>query len=692
MSANGSIDVDIAPGHVRNAIKPLSSIGAGVDSENNGAPELIYRPQNVQHLLTAGLGPISYRLYTELSVQDWHWNPQGTWSDPAGRGYFTGDPNGGSIFSSFGYRLPHRGFTHDQGNDDDYGRLTDGDYASYWKSNPYLAEHFTGESDTLHPQWILIDLGSSKPIDAIRIWWANPYAVQYKVQYWTGSDPIYSPGDGSSWKTFPSGGVTAGTGGTVTLQLAPSPQPHRYVRVFMTQSSGTCDSHGAGDMRNCLGYAAFELGLGTVDSNGNFNDLVVHRPDNQQTVTYVSSVDPWHASANRVTNQEQPGLDLVFQSGITRGLPATVPVSMLYGTPDDAAAEVAYLSRRYAIAEIELGEEPDGQFIFPEDYGALYVQWAKRLRSVTPLPLGGPVFQGVNSDVQAWPDARGDVSWLHRFLRYLAEHGQSANLNFMSFEHYPFGPCDVSPNADLLREPELVDRIVKQWHTDGLPAATPMAITELNFSASPTYSFQDIVGGLWWADFAGSFLEDGGKQVYLYQYAPEPLYRNSGYCISWGEYGLYVGRGNYTVRYYGSQYFASQLITQHWVDDRASNALHSVYPAKSSIFDGSGRAIVTAYALGRPDGKYGVMLINKNSTATYRVAVRFHNGQQALHYAGKVDIASIDPQQYQWHADGANSYAAPDGPLVTATVNAGPNTAFTLPPDSLVVLAGNVSR
>jgi len=31
--------------------------------------------------------------------------------------------------------------------------MTDGDESSYWKSNPYLTERFTGESDALHPQW-----------------------------------------------------------------------------------------------------------------------------------------------------------------------------------------------------------------------------------------------------------------------------------------------------------------------------------------------------------------------------------------------------------------------------------------------------------------------------------------------------------------------------------------------------------
>ena len=71
---------------------------------------------------------------------------------------------------------------------------------------------------------------------------------------------------------------------------------------------------------------------------------------------------------------DQPGFDLFFTSGITRGLPAIVPIAMLYGTPEDSAAQMAYLKKRgYPISYVEMGEEPDGQYMLPEDYGALYI-------------------------------------------------------------------------------------------------------------------------------------------------------------------------------------------------------------------------------------------------------------------------------------------------------------------------------
>jgi hypothetical protein len=38
-----------------------------------------------------------------------------------------------------------------------------------------------------------------------------------------------------------------------------------------------------------------------------------------------------------------------------------VPIAMLYATPEDAAAEIAYLyKRRYPVSWIEMGGEADG--------------------------------------------------------------------------------------------------------------------------------------------------------------------------------------------------------------------------------------------------------------------------------------------------------------------------------------------
>ena len=53
-----------------------------------------------------------------------------------------------------------------------------------------------------------------------------------------------------------------------------------------------------------------------------------------------------------------------------------------------------------------------------------------RLREVmqdnAALKLGGPSFQGVNKDIEVWPDANGKVSWTERFVDYLKHSSMSA--------------------------------------------------------------------------------------------------------------------------------------------------------------------------------------------------------------------------------------------------------------------------
>jgi len=691
-SSTGTISVDTNQGDALNSFSPLRAFGSGVDAQNAGAVPLIYTPTNISTMLTAGLGTVTYRLYTELSVQDWHWNPAGSWSDPSGQGYWTGASAQQSppVTNSYGYRLPERGFTHDQGNDDDYSRLTDGDLSSYWKSDPYLDQAFTGESDTLHPQWIVVDLGAKKPVDAIRLNWADPYATTYAVQYWTGDDAIDDPANGN-WTTFAGGAIASGSGGTATIQLASSPLRVEFVRVLMSASSGTCDSHGSGDPRNCLGFAIDEVGIGTL-SGSSFHDLVVHKPNKGQTVTYASSVDPWHAPGNEATDEEQAGLDIVYQSGITRGLPAIVPVSMLYGTPADAAAEIAYIEARgYAIGHVELGEEPDGQYILPEDYGALYVQWAAALHGVDPtLQLGGPIFQGSNGDVQTWPDASGNVSWLNRFLKYLSAHGALGQLTFMSFEHYPFDGCSTDYERNLLAEPKLVSNIVQTWKNDGLPAGTPMLVTESNYSANTSAEFQALPGALWFADAATDFVENGASGFYLYEYEPDPLYNYAHCANGWGSWGMWDATQQYTIAAPASQYFAAQLLTQQWAEP--VDATHVSFPAASTILDPHKRPIVAAHAVKRPDGQWALMLVNKDPLNAYTVSVSFGKSGSTQHFASPVASEVLSPAQYVWHSDGANGYPNPDGPFSSTSLSGGASATYTLPAESITVLRGTLGK
>ncbi|MGA8407441.1 MAG: discoidin domain-containing protein [Candidatus Acidiferrales bacterium] len=709
-SSAQTIQVDITPAHATNHFAPNQTLGAGVDRIPAEAIDKGLAQPSLDRVLSAGWQPVSFRQNTELAVEAWHWNPQGTWSDPSGKGYFTGSANPTEFLRySYGYALPHRGFTRNDGTDNSgFSRLTDGDAASYWKSNPYLTHGFTGESDALHPQWVLIDLAQVQLIDSIRIAWAAPYATQYLVQYWTGDDPIHAPTKGI-WQTFPGGGIADGKGGTATIRLATGPMPVRFLRIWMTESSNTCDSHGSSDPRNCAGYASYELYIGTTTADGEFHDVVRHTADQEQTTTYCSSVDPWHEPADlRSTKQAQVGFDLFFTSGVTRGLPAMIPVALLYDTPDNAAAEVGYLQKRgYPVSYIEMGEEADGQYMLPEDYAALYVQWATALHRVNPaLKLGGPSFQGVNKDIEVWPGANGKVSWTVRFLDYLRQHGRLGDLAFFSFEHYPFDPCRI-PWGSLYDEPELMSHIMQVWRDDGVPGNIPMFATEGNLSSSASETYMDLFSGLWLADYIGSFLNAGGNGVYYFHYLP--LQMEHGCNDSPGTFAMFTVDANYQIQQPLAQFFVAQLINLEWAQPGSGE--HEVFSAKSDVEDGAGHALVTAYALKRPDGEWSLMIVNRDQQNGHRVRIAFQDqasDARAESFAGAVEIAEFGREQYHWwpaetrfmahdehaaeHAVVVNTkgYADPDGPIKHSEENGAPDTLYDLPAASVVVIRGRI--
>lgn len=702
-SAPGLVRVDAAAAHRIQTIRTIDAIGSTVDKEPAGSIPRLYSASNVRAINDAGLGWLSYRLFTELVDQDWHWNPAGSFS-AGDRGYWTSDASTAArpLADSFGYRLPHRGNTSDQGASEDYSRLDDGDLQTYWKSDPYLTGAFTGDPDRTHPQWIVVDLGAKRPVNAVHIDWGRPYATQYEADYWTGADPINDPANGR-WQSFTDGAVEHALGFPATVRFAQPPAAVRYVRLLMTGSSNTCDTHGDADKRNCVGYAVREISVGNVDGNGTFHDYVrhlrcsiagIHACSVVQTTTFVSSVDPWHSSADRVLNQEQPGLDLIARSGLTRGVGAIYPVPMLYSTPANAVAEVRYLeARRYTIAGIELGEEPDGQYTSPEDYGALYVQWAKVIHAFDPsLKLGGPVFSGVNSELQTWSDARGNMSWLNRFLAYLRSHGSASELSFMSFEHYPFDGCEhgAALTHDLLTEPSIMKTVVDAWHADGLPRRTPLYITEANFSAvNFSQTPMQIEGALWLADYMGSALANNVQRVVYYQDEPVPLTQNSGCPTDWGNLTIFAADKDAYIRARTAQFFGAQMIDKEWL--APGNGPHEIYPASTNIMRG-GFPLVTAYAVKRPDSTWSIMLVNKDAVA-HDVTVQFENaGGPITGFIRDVTRITFGSAQYVWRSRGATSRPDPNLPPAVSIVHGGDNATYRIPALSITVLRGRIPQ
>jgi hypothetical protein len=714
ISGAQSISIDITPDHATNRFRPNQTLGAGIDRIAPEAIDTGLRQPNLERAMASGWQPVSYRNNTELSIEAWHWNPEGSWSEPGEKGYFTGSTTSAKpIHYSYGYSLPHRGFTRNDGTPNaGFSRMTDGDEDTYWKSNPYLTHGFTGESDDLHPQWVIVDLSQVQQIDSIKISWAEPYATKFKVQQWTGEDPMHGPTKGK-WEDFAGGSVEHSHGGAQLLRLNPTALPVRFLRILMTESSNACGARGdraSSDPRACAGYAIREIYAGTSSADGKFHDIMRHTQDQEQTTTYCSSVDPWHqASDLGTTHQAQVGFDLFYTSGVTRNLPAMIPIALVYDTPENAVAEISYLKKRnYAISYIEMGEEADGQYLSPEDYGSLYLQWATALHRLDPiLKLGGPSFQGTTEDIETWPDAKGKSSWTARFLDYLKQHGRLSDLAFFYFEHYPYEGCRI-PWGSLYDEPSLLSHILQVWRSDGIPADLPVFITESNLSAAASETFMDIFSGLWLADYIGSFLTVGGNGVYFFHYLP--LQMEHGCNDSPGTFGMFTVSPQYRIEQPLPQFFVSQLINREWVAPGGDENV--IFPAKSDIDDGAGHALITAYAVNRPDGQWSVMAVNRDQENAHRVKIKFSekSSDKDNSFDGAVEISIFGKGQYQWHPGhtryvGHAEYPAepsvtaetfgsadPDGPIVHTRQKVNADTAYEIPATSVVVIRGNIHQ
>jgi len=143
-----TIHVDVTAGKAI-AFDPDKAMGTSMDILLAKDMDAVFSEPVKKASLSAGWGPITYRQNTELTYNAWHWNQSGKWSDEKHKsGYFVGDAEPkGVLHESYGYRLAHRGTTRTDSGQAEYSRMTDGDAASYWKSNPYLTSKFTGEPD-----------------------------------------------------------------------------------------------------------------------------------------------------------------------------------------------------------------------------------------------------------------------------------------------------------------------------------------------------------------------------------------------------------------------------------------------------------------------------------------------------------------------------------------------------------------
>jgi hypothetical protein len=264
------------------------------------------------------------------------------------------------------------------------------------------------------------------------------------------------------------------------------------------------------------------------------------------------------------------------------------------------------------------------------------------------LSIGGPSLQDAVSDT--WLDAYPDHSWTRRFLGALTAGGRARDLGFFTFEYYPVDALCGSLDQALMAEDGRMRAGVARLRADGVPAAVPLIITEYGFSAFSAQGEVELPGALFNADMIAHFLSLGGRAAYLLGYGPSRLFEPETACAGYGELMLFGGDKAGQALWPTPAYWGARMMTTTWVQPgRSRQALY-----KAAV-DGPARAAVTGYPLARADGRWAILLINRDPAHAQSVGLALTRSgatsARVLH--GPFEVQQYGADQYVWRPDGA---------------------------------------
>jgi hypothetical protein len=211
-----------------------------------------------------------------------------------------------------------------------------------------------------------------------------------------------------------------------------------------------------------------------------------------------------------------------------------------------------------------------------------------------------------------------------------------------------------------------------------------MLVTESNLAPELTHTMVEPFAALWLADNVGSFFASGGAGFTHSPIQPEPLRRG---CHGYSTYGNFVADADFRVRGYTSQYFASRLINLEWLQKGPGE--HRLFPTSADVQDAAGHALVTAYAVQRPDGQWALLLVNRDASNAHAVRIVFDGavpGRTAT-FAAPARFVTFGAEQYAWRSDGPDAGPDPDGPAIEVAVR---GDTVTLPRASVSVVRGRL--
>jgi hypothetical protein len=317
-----------------------------------------------------------------------------------------------------------------------------------------------------------------------------------------------------------------------------------------------------------------------------------------------------------------------------------------------------------------------------EAYGALYLEFAAVLRGIDPsLTFGGPSLQSGIADT--WLDPDPDHSWTRRLMRYLRGRKALDQLGFFSFERYPFDNICGDVSDKLMDQTRMSQALFKRFADDEIPTDTPWIISEYGFSAYSGRAMVEMPSALLNADIVGQFLTLGGDAAYLFGYGPNVPINQHLACAGYGNMMLWQADTTGAATAPMPAYWAARMMTKDWA--QPGGGIHALWPAAASENDARGRPYVTAYALQRPDGRFGLMLVNRDARHAHAVRLGFQTASGWRGASGPGLLVQYSPKQYVWKPNGPNGRPSRDLPPERLALKDS-SQSVNLPASSLTVV------
>jgi hypothetical protein len=202
--------------------------------------------------------------------------------------------------------------------------------------------------------------------------------------------------------------------------------------------------------------------------------------------------------------------------------------------------------------------------------------------------------------------------------------------------------------------------ILHMWREDGVPKDVPLIISESGITAgASSRGYLGVTGrAIWECDAFGTFFEQGGTAFY------RPAINNGGGPNGGGAYG--------TPEY--TPFTSAHMINFEWLQH--GGGANQIFPASADLIDAAGRAVITSYAVHRPDGNWSFMLINHDLDAAHQIHLVMADAAHVEHsFAGPVALVQ---------------YCNTPSEDKSTTIPPNPHGMYTLPIGSITVIRGRL--